>query len=125
MRRECVGRDHPCARRPPFGVITVTATLVGFDHSRTPAARNPGASPLYAFRAATIPPLVWPGILSGARVRRGRHRTVLRQLWSGVCEQLSPPPLAVATVLILIAVALLFTLEFLRRRNARMRGLAD
>ncbi len=49
-----------------------------------------------------------------------------RQLWSRVCEQFGPtPPLAVATVLILISVALLFTLEFLRRRNARMRGLAD
>ncbi len=123
----------------PFVVITVTATMVGFDHSLTRAARNLGASPLYAFRTVTIP-LVWPGILSGALFAFAtsfdevvtvlflggvEQRTVPRQMWSGVREQLSPTILAVATVLILISVALLFTLEFLRRRNARMRGLAD
>lgn len=37
----------------------------------------------------------------------------------------SPTFPAVATVLILISVALLFSLEFLCRRNARLRGVAD
>lgn len=37
----------------------------------------------------------------------------------------SPTFPAVATVLILISVALLFSLEFLCRRNARLRDVAD
>ena len=123
----------------PFVVITVTATMVGFDQSLTRAARSLGASPLHAFRTITIP-LVWPGILSGALFAFAtsfdevvtvlflggvEQRTVPRQMWSGVREQLSPTILAVATVLIVISVVMLLTLEFLRRRNARMRGLAD
>lgn len=123
----------------PFVVITVTATMVGFDQSLTRAARSLGASPLHAFRTITVP-LVWPGILSGALFAFAtsfdevvtvlflggvEQRTVPRQMWSGVREQLSPTILAVATVLIVISVAMLLTLEFLRRRNARMRGLAD
>lgn len=123
----------------PFVVITVTATMVGFDQSLTRAARSLGASSLHAFRTITIP-LVWPGILSGALFAFAtsfdevvtvlflggvEQRTVPRQMWSGVREQLSPTILAVATVLIVISVAMLLTLEFLRRRNARMRGLAE
>lgn len=123
----------------PFVVITVTATMVGFDQSLTRAALSLGASPLYAFRTITIP-LVWPGILSGALFAFAtsfdevvtvlflggvEQRTVPRQMWSGVREQLSPTILAVATVLIVISVVMLLTLEFLRRRNARMRGLAE
>jgi len=123
----------------PFVVITVTATLVGFDQSLTRAARNLGASPARAFLQITIP-LVWPGILSGALFAFAtsfdevvtvlflggvEQRTVPRQMWSGVREQLSPTILAVATILIVISVLLLLTLEFLRRRNARMRGLKE
>lgn len=123
----------------PFVVITVTATMVGFDQSLTRAARNLGASPARAFLQITIP-LVWPGILSGALFAFAtsfdevvtvlflggvEQRTVPRQMWSGVREQLSPTILAVATILIVISVLLLLTLEFLRRRNARMRGLKE
>ena len=49
----------------PFVVITVTATLVGFDHSLTRAAAMLGASPLTTFRRV-IMPLILPGIISGA-----------------------------------------------------------
>ena len=49
----------------PFVIITVTATLVSFDHSLTRAAANLGASPSYTFFKITLP-LILPGVISGA-----------------------------------------------------------
>ncbi|TVP74419.1 MAG: ABC transporter permease, partial [Rhodobacteraceae bacterium] len=45
----------------PFVVITVTATLVGFDQSLTRAAANLGASPTRTFFKITMP-LILPGV---------------------------------------------------------------
>jgi putative spermidine/putrescine transport system permease protein len=53
------------------------------------------------------------------------QRTVPRQMWSGIREQISPTILAVASLLILMSVLLLVTLEMLRRRNARIRGISE
>ncbi|MFA5538088.1 MAG: ABC transporter permease, partial [Gemmobacter sp.] len=49
----------------PFVIITVTATLVGFDHSLTRAAASLGASPVTVFFRITMP-LILPGIIAGA-----------------------------------------------------------
>ena len=49
----------------PFVVITVTATLVGFDHSLTRAAENLGAGPTRTFFKIQMP-LILPGVISGA-----------------------------------------------------------
>ena len=51
------------------------------------------------------------------------QRTVPRQMWAGIREQISPTILAVATLLILLSVVLLLMLEYLRRRNERLRGI--
>ncbi len=51
------------------------------------------------------------------------QRTIPRQMWSGIREQISPTILAVATILVLISIALLSTVELLRRRSERLRGL--
>ncbi len=48
----------------PFVVITVLASLEGFDHNLTKAAATLGASPLTAFRKVTLP-IIFPGIASG------------------------------------------------------------
>ncbi len=121
----------------PFVVITVTATLVGFDHSLTRAASNLGADPRRVFFKITMP-LVLPGMISGGLFAfitsfdevvvvlflAGRDQyTIPRQMFSGIREQISPTILAVATVLVIISVLLLTTLELLRRRNERMRGI--
>jgi len=45
------------------------------------------------------------------------QRTIPRQMWSGIREQISPAILAVATFLIAFAALLLLTVEWLRRRN--------
>ena len=49
----------------PFVVITVTATLVGFDHSLSRAAASLGASPSMVFFKVILP-LILPGMISGA-----------------------------------------------------------
>ena len=98
-----------------------------------------GAAPWTAFRRVTLP-IIWPGVFSGALFAFAtsfdevvvvlflgsvEQRTIPRQMWTGLREQLSPTILAAAVVLILISVAMLLTLEALRRRNARLRGLRE
>ena len=118
----------------PFVVITVTATLSGFDHTVTRAAASLGAGPFTSFRRVTLP-LIFPGVASGALfafiasfdevvavifLAAPEQRTIPRQMWSGIREQISPTILAVATILILFAVALLATIELLRRRSEKL-----
>jgi putative spermidine/putrescine transport system permease protein len=43
-------------------------------------------------------------------------------MFSGIREQISPTILAAATLLIIVTIALLTTLELLRRRTERLRG---
>ncbi len=121
----------------PFVIITVTATLVGFDHSLTRAAASLGADPVATFRRVTLP-LIMPGVISGALfafitsfdevvivlfVAGVEQRTIPREMWSGIREQISPTILAVATILVMISIALLTTIELLRRRSERLRGI--
>ena len=117
----------------PFVVITVTATLAGFDRNLTRAAASLGAPPLYAFRRVQLP-LIAPGVISGALFAFAtsfdevvvvlfmagvEQRTIPRQMWAGIREQISPAILAVATFLIVFAGLLLVTVAWLRRRAAR------
>ncbi|TVS07009.1 MAG: ABC transporter permease, partial [Rhodobacteraceae bacterium] len=51
------------------------------------------------------------------------QRTIPREMWSGIREDISPTILAVATILVLISIALLTVVELLRRRGERLRGL--
>ena len=123
----------------PFVVITVTATLGGFDMNLMRAARGLGASQWEAFRRIMLP-LVWPGVLSGALFAfatsfdevvvvlflGGPEQTTLpRQMWTGLREQLSPTILSAAFMLILFAIAMLLTLEMLRRRSVALRGVTE
>lgn len=120
----------------PFVIITVTATLAGFDRSLYNAAVGMGASPIRAFWDITVP-LIRPGVISGGLfafvtsfdevvlvlfLAGPEQRTIPRQMFSGLREQINPTILAVATMLILISIALLVTLELLRRRSQRIRG---
>jgi putative spermidine/putrescine transport system permease protein len=122
----------------PFVIITVTATLAGFDRSLYNAAVGMGASPIRAFWDITVP-LIRPGVISGGLfafvtsfdevvvvlfLAGPEQRTIPRQMFSGLREQINPTILAVATLLILISIALLVTLELLRRRGQRIRGQA-
>lgn len=121
----------------PFVVITVTATLVSFDHSLTRAAASLGSDGIRTFFKITVP-LVMPGMISGALfafitsfdevvivlfLAGAPEYTIPRQMFSGIREQISPTILAVATILVVLSIFLLTTLEYLRRRNERMRGM--
>ena len=122
----------------PFVIITVTATLVGFDNSLTRAAANMGADPVKTFFKIQMP-LILPGVISGGLfafitsfdevvvvmfVGSTNQKTLPWQMFTGLREQISPTILAVATILVAISIALLVTLELLRRRSERLRGLS-
>ncbi|MCY4315268.1 MAG: ABC transporter permease [Roseovarius sp.] len=121
----------------PFVIITVTATLVGFDRSLTMAAANMGASPVTTFFRVQMP-LILPGVISGGLfafitsfdevvvvlfVGSASQKTLPWQMFTGLREQISPTILAVATILVAISIALLTTVEMLRRRSERLRGM--
>jgi putative spermidine/putrescine transport system permease protein len=122
----------------PFVVITVTATLSGFDRSLTRAAASLGASPATTFRLVTMP-LISPGIISGALfafvtswdevvvalfLSSPEQRTLPKQMFSGIREQISPTITAAATCLVILAALLMTVMELLRRRSERLRGIS-
>ncbi len=122
----------------PFVIITVTATLVGFDTSLTRAAANMGANPVTTFFKVQMP-LILPGVISGALfafitsfdevvvvmfVGSAGQKTLPWQMFTGLREQISPTILAVATILVGISIMLLTVLELLRRRSERLRGMS-
>ncbi|PVA10815.1 polyamine ABC transporter permease [Pelagivirga sediminicola] len=122
----------------PFVIITVTATLVGFDRSLTRAAANMGANPLTTFFKVQMP-LILPGVISGGLfafitsfdevvvvlfVGSASQKTLPWQMFTGLREQISPTILAVATILVGLSILLLTTVELLRRRSERLRGMS-
>lgn len=121
----------------PFVVITVTATLAGFDHSLTRAAANLGGTPWRNFVKVQLP-LIAPGVISGALfafitsfdevvvilfMGGAEQLTLPRQMWSGIRQEISPTILAAATILVILSILLLTTVELLRRRSERLRGM--
>ena len=122
----------------PFVIITVTATLVGFDRSLTRAAANMGANPVTTFFRVQMP-LILPGVISGGLfafitsfdevvvvlfIGSAELQTLPWQMFTGLREQISPTILAVATLLVTLSIILLATLEILRRRSERLRGMS-
>ena len=122
----------------PFVIITVTATLVGFDKSLTRAAASLGAGPVRTFFRVQMP-LILPGVISGGLfafitsfdevvvvlfVGAQQQKTLPWQMFTGLREQISPTILAAATILVTLSILLLTTVELLRRRSERIRGLS-
>ncbi len=123
----------------PFVVITVTATLIGFDQSLVRAAQSLGADMKTTFFQVILP-LILPGVISGALfafitsfdevvvilfLGSVEQYTIPRVMWSGIREEISPTILAVATILVAISIVLLITVELLRRRSVRLRGIKE
>ena len=119
----------------PFVIITVSATLQGFNYNLVRAAASLGASPLTAFFRVTLP-LIALGVISGALfafatsfdevvvtlfLAGPEQITLPRQMFSGIRENLSPTIAAAATLLIGFSIALLLTLEWLRGRAEKLR----
>ena len=119
----------------PFVIITVSATLQGFNYNLARAASSLGASPITAFRRVTLP-LIAPGVITGGLfafatsfdevvvtlfLAGPEQATLPRQMFSGIRENLSPTIAAAATLLIIFSVLLLLALEWLRGRSEKMR----
>jgi putative spermidine/putrescine transport system permease protein len=116
----------------PFVVITVTASLLSFDQSLLRAASGLGATPWVTFRRVTLP-LITPAVATGSVfafatsfdevivilfIGGPDQRTVPRQMWSGIRDSIDPSILAVATMLIVFAVLLFASINWLRSRAA-------
>lgn len=119
----------------PFVIITITATLAGFDQSLVRAASNLGAGPIRTFWSVQMP-LILPGIISGGLfafitsfdevviikfIGSAKQFTLPVQMFIGLREQISLTILAVASLMTLFSVVLLVTLELLRRRSEKLR----
>ncbi|KKJ78427.1 polyamine ABC transporter permease [Kiloniella litopenaei] len=122
----------------PFVVITVTATLSNFDTTLIKAGASLGATPTYTFFKVTMP-LIMTGVISGALfalmtsfdevvvaifIAGVEQRTMPMQMWAGIREQISPTILAVATLLVAMSIIMLTTVEILRRRSDKIRGIS-
>ncbi len=118
----------------PFVVVTVSASLTGFDRILLRAASISGAKPLVAFFRVMLP-LILPGVLSGAAfafvtsfdevvvvqfLASANQRTLPLVMFTGLREQLSPAITAAATLMMMLSIALLVVAELLRR-HARQR----
>jgi len=121
----------------PFVVITVTATLTGFDTNLVRASHSLGADTMRTF-FKVIMPLILPGVISGALfafitsfdevvvvmfVGSVEQITIPKQMWAGLRQETSPVILCMATCLVALSIALLTTVELLRRRSERLRGI--
>lgn len=123
----------------PFVVITVMASLKGFDRRLVRAAASLGASGFRSFFDVTLP-LIMPGVLSGAVfafitsfdevvvalfIASPAQFTLPRQLFAGLRDQLDPSIVAVATLLTAVTIVLLIVLELLKRRSERLLNKKD
>lgn len=120
----------------PFVVITVAATLQGYDRNFSRAAASLGAPPLLAFRKVMLP-LIAPGVISGALfafatsfdevvvtlfLASPAQRTLPMQMFGGIRENLNPTIAAAATLMVGASAVLLLLMAWLRRRNEKLRG---
>jgi len=121
----------------PFVVVSVSSALAGIDTRVELAAESLGASPATVFRRVTLP-LAMPGVLSGAVlafatsldevvltlfVAGPNQRTLARQMFSTIRENISPAIAAAAFLFIVttIVVGLLVALYRLWRAR-RVKG---
>ena len=122
----------------PFVVLTVTASLSGFDETLIRASQSLGANQGRTFFKVILP-LLLPGVIAGGlfafvtsldevvivNFMAGPAQTPMTvRMFSGLREEISPTILALASLLVLLSIILLSTLEMIRRRNEKLRGMS-
>ncbi|TIT91285.1 MAG: ABC transporter permease [Mesorhizobium sp.] len=122
----------------PFVVVTVAASLTGFDRNLMRAAAISGAKPLTAFFRVMLP-LILPGVLSGAAfafvtsfdevvvvqfLASAGQRTMPLEMFIGLREKLSPAITAAATLMMALSIVLLVVANLLARRGQKRPGAA-
>ena len=115
----------------PFVVVTVAASLTGFDRNLMRAAAISGARPVVAFLRVMLP-LILPGVLSGAAfafvtsfdevvvvqfLASANQRTLPLEMFIGLREQLSPAITAAATLMMALSIVLLVVANRLARKG--------
>ncbi|MER9234542.1 ABC transporter permease [Mesorhizobium sp. M0622] len=115
----------------PFVVITVGASLTGFDRNLMRAAAISGAKPITSFFRVMLP-LILPGVLSGAAfafvtsfdevvvvqfLASANQRTMPLEMFIGLREKLSPAITAAATLMMGLSIILLVVANLLARRG--------
>src|SRR5207244_11792931 len=118
-----------------FVAVTVLPIRSRFDRRRRRAAAGRGARPLTTFRRVMLP-LSLPGVGSGAvfafaasfdevvvalLLAGPGQRTLPRQMFSGINDNISLTITAAATMLIAISLVLMVAVDALRRRSERLR----
>ncbi|MCA1492294.1 ABC transporter permease [Sinorhizobium alkalisoli] len=116
----------------PFVVVSVTGALAGIDRRVELAAESLGAPPVTVFRRMTLP-LAMPGILSGAVlafatsldevvltlfVAGPNQRTLARQMFSTIRENISPAIAAAAFIFIVGTIAIALIMLAVKQRAA-------
>lgn len=117
----------------PFVIVSVSTALQGINPSVERAAASLGASPTRVFRRVTMP-LAMPGIVTGAVfafatsldevvltlfVAGPNQRTLARQMFSSIRENISPAVAAAALLLIVGTLLLALLAAYTRRRTAK------
>ncbi|MBB1251543.1 ABC transporter permease [Rhizobium sp. G21] len=115
----------------PFVVVNVTAALQGVDRRLENAAASLGAAPIVVLRRVTLP-LAMPGIVSGAVfafatsldevvltlfVAGPNQRTVARQMFSTIRENISPAIAAAAFLFIVSTVVIAGLVLLVKKRK--------
>lgn len=118
----------------PFVMVSVTGALAGIDRRVELAAESLGASPPTVFRRVTLP-LAMPGVVSGAVlafatsldevvltlfVAGPNQRTLARQMFSTIRENISPAIAAAAFLFIAGTLILGLVAVLLKRKTPRM-----
>ncbi|MCA3573757.1 MAG: ABC transporter permease [Aestuariivirga sp.] len=116
----------------PFVVIAVSASLAKFDRTLVRAAQSLGSGPVRTFFSVTMPS-IFPGLMSGALfafaasldeliitlfIASPAQRTIPRQMFSGVRENIEPTIIAAATVMTIVSVALMSVSILAQKRDA-------
>jgi len=85
-------------------------------------------------------PLILPGVISGALfafitsfdevvivmfMASLDQLTIPKQMWAGIRQEISPVILCMATCLVVLSILLLTTVELLRRRSEKLRGITS
>jgi putative spermidine/putrescine transport system permease protein len=117
----------------PFVVVTVLASLAAFDPAQLRAAAACGAGPVTAFRRVALPQIA-PGVAAGAVfafatsldevvvalfITGPGQRTLPRQMFAVLNDQISLTIAAAATILILVSALLMLAVTLLRRGGTR------
>jgi putative spermidine/putrescine transport system permease protein len=117
----------------PYVIIVMSGALRGIDTSLERAAQTLGASPVNAFMRITLP-VIRPALLTAAFfaflasfdelvialfISGTGSKTLPKRMWEGIREEIDPTIAAVAALLIMVSVVLLFASELARLRSRR------